>query len=50
MIRYGTIGTNFIVDHFQEAAMENPSLYYAEIRRQPAASRQNMELKQPTQT
>jgi len=25
MIRYGTIGTNFIVDHFQEAAMENPS-------------------------
>ena len=31
MIRYGTIGTNFIVDRFQEAAMENPSLYYAAV-------------------
>jgi len=27
MIRYGTIGTNFIVDRFQEAAMENPNLH-----------------------
>ena len=40
MIRYGTIGTNFIVDHFQEAAMENPSLYYAAVysRNQETAS------------
>ena len=40
MIRYGTIGTNFIVDRFQEAAMENPSLYYAAVysRNQETAS------------
>lgn len=31
MIRYGTIGTNFIVDRFQEAAMENPSLHYSAV-------------------
>ena len=41
MIRYGTIGTNFIVDRFQEAAMENPSLHYAAVysRNQETASR-----------
>lgn len=31
MIRYGTIGTNFIVDRFQEAAMENPGLHYSAV-------------------
>ena len=41
MIRYGAIGTNFIVDRFQEAAMENPSLHYAAVysRNQETASR-----------